>query len=96
MQRLNQTIADLIKGIEDSVIIHGDWQEYTETDVYIAVAGEFSEYFRRSPRSRSTANTAKLMSCGTWPLWRSLERDQRRVFADWSTALVSLSLRSVP
>lgn len=46
MQRLNQTIADLIKGIEDSVIIHGDWQEYTETDVYIAVAGEFSEYFQ--------------------------------------------------
>ena len=44
MHRLNATIKRVIAEVEQSVQIHGDWQEYTPSDVKRVVEDEFFEY----------------------------------------------------
>lgn len=52
MYRLDQTIADVIRGIEDSVLIHGDWQGYTGDKVHETVKGEFEEFDQAHQRGQ--------------------------------------------
>lgn len=37
-------LSDIASGIEESVIIHGDWSDYQDNDIFAVILEEFAEY----------------------------------------------------
>lgn len=42
---VEQVIGDLITELERSIIIHGDWSDYDQSQMVVAIMGEANEFF---------------------------------------------------